>query len=523
MNDLITLAESGRAEDLQQAVRERALNSFYYFTKVILGYKDLTPTLHLEVCDFIQTGKTKRQVLLLPRAHFKSTLAKSYAIWRLAVEKIRNGKELAILYARETDDLGKESLREIKGHFETNQILKWIFPEIVPVDFRKTKWTETELIVPRSFVRAEASITSAGVDTAKAGPHYDIIIKDDFIAEAAAESETVMKRSISWHQYSEGMLVDPTVGACEDFLLGTCWTDTDAYAWIEENEPEYSFYRRSAIEDSEPIFPERFSIQTLKRLEKKQGVYKFSCQYMNLPIPPEGGDFKPDQLREYEVSENRFLHIPNEPNPLVPEQLDRVGYLDPSHEGFTGTSEHAVVIVGMDYRMRRIALEEWSKQCGIREAIHAVQLLNDKWYPRWWYEAVGAQRFIGTILLEIRNQVGPCRFKIAGKECGKTHRPLSMQPNQISTKQHKDERIRSRLQAMIEDNLLYLRPGLAKLKTQLLRFPLGKLKDLADALAGAVEFLRRPRLPEEETSEKEMVESRIAEMQPYTNTNFFCG
>ena len=519
MNDILELAQAGKAEELWIETRDRALDSLYYFNKVVLGYRDLSAHLHLEVCEHIERQKSRRQVYKLPRAHFKSTLAKGYALYRWVKEKVRNKREIAILFTRETDDLAHESLREIRGHLESNQILKWLFPELFPF-----KATQDEIIFPREVPRGEACITAKGYDVAKTGPHYDLVIKDDIVGFNASTSDTEMKKAIEWHQYSEGLFVTPGVEEGEDLLFGTNWNDKDLYAWIEENEPDYEIYVRSAIENGEPLFPERFTMATLQRIRAKQGEYKFSCQYLNDPVPPEGGDFKAEHLQEYSVRDNRFIKLPELEE--VPESLDRVGYFDPRHleDGFKGSCEHALVMVGMDTSFRRIVLETWSKQCGVREALHEAQKLNDRWMGRWFYEAVGAQRWLGAILMEIQKDAA-CQFRLKLEDpvCGKSHRRLVMHPNPVKTRVHKDDRIRGEIQPVVEEGKLFLKAGQDKLRNQLLRFPFGKLKDLIDALAGALPLLLRPRSDFEEAEERSKQEEATVSMQSYTNTEFFCG
>src|SRR5438477_25159 len=82
---IIQLGKEGRADDMRAMLRDKAYRSLYYFTKVVLGYKELTVQLHLPWCDYIQnTARTVRQRgLLQPRGHFKSTIGKGYALWRV--------------------------------------------------------------------------------------------------------------------------------------------------------------------------------------------------------------------------------------------------------------------------------------------------------------------------------------------------------------------------------------------------------------------------------------------------------
>src|SRR5262245_11023032 len=83
--ELYQVAESGDAEGLRDRLRYAALTNLYYFTKVVLGYRELSPRLHQEFCEYIVATRTqRRRGGLIPRGHFKSTIvSKSYPLWRL--------------------------------------------------------------------------------------------------------------------------------------------------------------------------------------------------------------------------------------------------------------------------------------------------------------------------------------------------------------------------------------------------------------------------------------------------------
>src|SRR5262245_11838208 len=50
--ELYQVAESGDAEGLRDRLRYTALTNLYYFTKVVLGYRELSPRLHQEFCEY---------------------------------------------------------------------------------------------------------------------------------------------------------------------------------------------------------------------------------------------------------------------------------------------------------------------------------------------------------------------------------------------------------------------------------------------------------------------------------------
>src|SRR5712664_2128580 len=79
--DLLKVAETGKAEDLWQELRSLSDSSLYYFTKVVMNFRDMTDGFHLPFClrmdedDDALTG-VQDAGYLLARAHFKSTVNK---------------------------------------------------------------------------------------------------------------------------------------------------------------------------------------------------------------------------------------------------------------------------------------------------------------------------------------------------------------------------------------------------------------------------------------------------------------
>src|SRR5215468_2343998 len=53
-SSILELAESGRADELRDILRDRCLRSVYYWSKVIAGYSKLTDYLHLPFCNHVQ-------------------------------------------------------------------------------------------------------------------------------------------------------------------------------------------------------------------------------------------------------------------------------------------------------------------------------------------------------------------------------------------------------------------------------------------------------------------------------------
>lgn len=298
---VLELARSGAAEDLVTELRAQADRSLYYFNKVVLGYAQNVDHLHLPMCQHLQETRAIRQRgYLLPRGHFKSTnISKGYPLWRLTQDS-----NTRILIVGESGPVAAKALKDIKWHILNNELFQALYPELVPEDVNKTKWTDDEILLPRSQSFDESSIKTIGIGAKYTGFHHDLIIFDDPIGLVAAQSPPEMQQAIDWFKAAPGLLHDPELS--EELMVGTrwCYGAQDLYGWEMENMGTYEWYTRSAIENGEPIFPERFTLDTLERIRKREGDYLFSCQYLNDPIPSGGGKLDISYLREYKQSED---------------------------------------------------------------------------------------------------------------------------------------------------------------------------------------------------------------------------
>lgn len=523
--DLMQTAIEGNAEQLYEELRERSLSSFFFFTKVILSYDKLSPNLHLPFCDRIVSDESHRKRgYLMPRGHFKSTIvSKSYPLWRL----IRN-RNTRILIVGESEKVAGKNLKDIQHNIINNQLLRWLFPEIIPKDINKTKWSSTEILLPRDRSYDESSITTVGVGARTTGFHYDMIVYDDIIGENASQSVAAMEDAIEWFQYAPGLLDDPANG--EELLIGTRWKhgNADLYGYIMEQLPEellasgrstgFTWFTRAALEndygradiDGEPIFPERFTKEVLYEIRNRQKDYKFACQYQNEPTTPGAVDFELSWIKRYVVSEDHKTIIPADGTPPVSlHSLYRLTFYDPSSGGKTAKAENAIVAIGASYDRRIFVLDTFSKNCTFGDAIEEWHKIHDKFIcAKNWYEEVGAQKTVEDIVRERLGQA-LCRY------CQREHRRLAPSPfhppagrGQMS----KEERIRFYAQPAFQEGRVYLRKGGSqdKLFNQIISFPHGGLVDIFDALAAGIHLIQYPVSPDQIQEQKEQEEQKQA-------------
>jgi hypothetical protein len=453
------------SEDVRQSLRFQAQRSTYIMGKAIVGFEDLVPGIHGDMCRWIERP-SRRKLGLVPRDHLKTS------IWTIAdtVRRIAVDCNSRMLIGNETATNAAHFLRRIQAVFERSQIFRWLFPEVIP-DPQKTKWSETEMLVPRTQDFPESTVEAMGVGGAVVSRHYTHIKLDDLVGKEASESVDVMKKTIDWYLYTESLLVRPTDPID---VYGTTWTFKDLYSWIQEHELDVDFFHRKAIDKrGRVLWPERFPLNELERIRAKIGPFKFSCQYQNEPFDPEHMTFDPGWLRYFELdgwetdqeSQSQLLRIIGQPKPsrVIPVIL-----IDPAISEKDYAARSAVVCAGLDEMERIMVLEVWADRCQPLRMIDKVFEMAERWDPMVVaVEGVAYQRALKGFM---------------EAECLRRRRWLNIREVRPGSREGKETRIRG-LQPYAERGKLWLRRSTCKpLVEEFESFPLGETVDLLDAL-----------------------------------------
>lgn len=274
------------------------LNDLYSFNKDVLGYHEMAPDPHVEMCASIQRPGKKRKLRLYPRGHFKSSMITVGD----AIRSVCENPNIRILIANLSLGNAKSFLREIKGHFERNEELRRLYGDHVS-DARSDsgKWSENQIISKkRTSNLKEPTIQVAGVGQSLASQHYDKMYLDDLLDQLTVATKEQIEKTIEWYKLAISLL-EPDG---ELIVIGTRYHDSDLYGYIiEQLSEEFDIEVHAAIEHGQPIFPTRFTPETLAAIRKEQGSYIYSCQYMNAPVDDESAKFKISDFRYYKPDE----------------------------------------------------------------------------------------------------------------------------------------------------------------------------------------------------------------------------
>ena len=454
-------------EDLRLQLAELGKKNLFFLCKAILGYDRLSSTLHREVCWAIEHQDFSKRLIIIPRGHYKSTIATKGR----SIQKLVKDPNERILITSATATNAQRFLRHIKAHFEHNSIFRWVYPEILP-EFTKTTWSNTEIIVNRTKSFPEPSIDTAGVGTALTGRHYTTIIKDDIVDDKNTNTPELIKDTIEWDASTVPLFDDPEDPSNEEIVIGTPWHKADVYS-IKRNDPDYAVYIRHALENKNgqpdyanglPIFPERFPREKIEKIRSRlQNDELFFCQYMCDPRGGDSSDFQREHIQFYEtIPSNISIFITLDP-----------GSIRPTDGDFT-----AFLVCGVD----------------IQNNIYVLYRIRDRMNPRQIIDTMFDlyQQFPETQSIGIETVAYQKSLVFyAREEMGRRNVFLPLVELKTDTSKTKAMRIRA-LIPRFSNKSIFLRPYMTDLIDELLDFPKGRHDDLIDALAYQLQLIQTP-------------------------------
>lgn len=515
--DQLANASPEKVEHIRQHYRAKARQSLYWFARVVIGHKDMTPAVHMDLCTKVQDPTVFRLLALMPRGGLKSSICTiAYPVW-LQIQEPDNfyffGCNERILIANASQANASKFLISIEVIYEHNYFFRWLFPELIP-NTRKVPWSGEAMRIVRTINTPTESIEAMGVGSRVTGRHYTKIINDDLIEKEASESIPIMQKSINWYKYTHSLLEKPERDKM--IVTGTKWCpneyqEEDLYAYIEDKEPEYETFRRSAYIDGSDgtrrsFWEDRFSLKFLEALEKKDPAV-FACQQLNDPISDKATDWSRSMVKTWIKDEHGNiwvdgtmeggLFVGGKRGPALNEMNVYILF-DPAISLETKACDSAILVVGCDADHRRILLNVWAGRRTTDEIVeHWIDM--QKKYPilRTILEAVLFQKLYKGIFTRAAKEEN--LLLMGGPEHIIEHRPSTV----------KIPRIRAAISEYMRQGELYVNPEQERFLQHIDRFPKGKIDDL-DALAMGDLYCEFPFRESEEGAEDDFVASRSA-------------
>ena len=499
-------------------MRERSLGDLFYFASVVLNYGAmpwLEPETHALFCKFLERKTGIPEVDAAPWQKCETprgTGKTSIGTVAHAIQMACANPDISIMIANEKAETAESFLATIKRHFETNDLLRALFPEVIPPDLQSTTWKTSAATLARSTKRPEPTFFTIGVGGTVTGMHPDVIIVDDPISKEAMENARVgsweiMRRVNRWCNELKLLLNQQAQPFPWIRINGTRWWFDDVYDYVErtygygETPRHYrlsaklsdgktvsreiyrvgdiAVFRAAALEDGKAVYPKIYSLDKLEKLQQDDPEL-YSCNLMNDPVAASLRTFQDEWIRFYGHVDPGVYSYWGDDGRLRYVQRDNLSKLcvvDPAFTA-TGTGDRtAIVVVGTDLDTgKHLLLEAKAQRAEPKDVV--VDVLNI-------CRAHGCHR----IFVEaVAQQLGFIQF--LQQEVVRRNLHASVETVKPGGR-NKDLRI--------EGLSVYLKAGLVLLHPSMLDFlqeyrsyrPGARYRDLLDALAYAAEVWPR--------------------------------
>jgi len=457
------------SQDTIKQIAEKGRQSLFFLAKAILGFDRFTKEIHKPICDMVQDYKNNtRNVLVLPRGWYKSTLATiAYPIWRAI-----NNPEVRILLVQNTYTNACGKLGAIKQIFESNDLFKLLYPEILPDN--DCIWAKDAATVKRRGAYPEATWEAAGTGTQKTGQHYDLIIEDDTVSPSKDNltgammqpTQAEIEKAIGWFRLGTPLLIEPLDS--QRIVVGTRWAEGDLLGYIIEKHPEFNELTRAVKEidgvpnvDGEIQWPERFNQVVLDALEVDLGPYMYSALYMNHPTSASNQVFKRDWINYYQTLPRDLLYV------------TAVDLASADKEETTDPDYNVVMTCGINQKNGHVYLVHYTRKRMSPSAVINTIFDHHRAYKpvKVIIEGIGYQRTIKHWIEQKQRKLNQMFWidVITGHKMSKVDRVRGLQP-------------------FFAANRIFIRPDHSEFERELLAFPKGRHDDLPDTMSMMLDF-----------------------------------
>lgn len=276
-------------------LRNLARTDLYFLLVYILRRPDADNQFVFERCREVQHSPDGH-IDLWSRGHYKSTII----TFALTIQDILNDPELTFGFFSFNRPIAKQFLRQIKVEFETNELLKWLFDDILYQEPKAEalKWSEDDgITVKRKGNPKEATIEAWGlVDGQPTSKHFKRLVYDDVVTDSSVTTPEQIKKTTAAFSLSRNLVSKEA----RTRIIGTRYHYFDSYEELIKRGFKVRKYQvtKDGSIDGEPWMLTREQIQA-KLTE--MGSETFAAQMMQEPRLDAEAFFKPSHFQRYTV------------------------------------------------------------------------------------------------------------------------------------------------------------------------------------------------------------------------------
>lgn len=283
-----------------------------------------------------------------------------------------------------TRSIAKGFLRQHKREFESNELLKILYPDIIWDNPHRDapKWSEDDgLIMKRKGNPKESTIEAWGlVDGQPTSKHFSVMIYDDVVTLESVRSPDMMRKTLeSWE-----MSINLGGKNVRRRHVGTRYHFNDAYRDLIRRDAAIVRQYPGTIDgtpDGEPVL---ISVESMAEKRRLLGPYTFATQILMNPLMDEIQGLRKEWIRYHNGSDgtgmNKYLII------------------DPASEKKKTSDYTAIFVIGLGEDQNYYVLDMLRDRLNLKERGDAVFYLHRKWRPfSTGYEIYGLQADIEYI------------------------------------------------------------------------------------------------------------------------------
>ncbi|MBQ8465302.1 MAG: phage terminase large subunit [Alphaproteobacteria bacterium] len=392
-----------------QAWRTLAKNDLFFLLVYVLGVWFANNQWVLDRCREFQDDPYGH-LDLWARGHFKSTII-TYAH---TIFLIINNPEITIGIFSHKLPIAKGFVRQIKNTFESNDLLKGLFPDIFyeKPETQSIKWTEDKICVNRTTTRKEMTVEACGVvEGQPTGMHFDVLIYDDLVTlESVSTPEQILKTTAAFR-----MSLNLGSKGAQRIMIGTFYAYNDTYnELIKEGSVEPRIYPAMTdpadFETSVFLPPEELAT---KRIE--MGAATFGTQMLLDPSVANNRYFAPEWLKYYDGKGW--------------ETMNRYIVVDPASSNNKKSDYTVMIVLGFGRDGNYYLIDGVRDRLNLSERTNWLFKLVEEYKPNAvWYESYGQQADSEHISAEM--DLRHYRFNICklGGQMAKKQRIERLQP-----------------------------------------------------------------------------------------------
>ena len=222
---------------------------------------------HREMAEFISDLVTSNKLLLVPRDCWKTSLgSQAFPLWMVLRAHFLDGNPAyRCLIDSSTTRLSTYALAWIKSKVQHEDKFKETFGELYDRKGDRQDGFSLKFRVNAAVGVKEPNFVSSGVNAAKTGLHFELMVLDDLVTKE--NCRTVDQRTKVWDHYRMMQaILESGTGTSSTIVLvtGTRYHDDDIYGRIikldkqivaEGKPPVYSALIRSAVTEDGYYFP----------------------------------------------------------------------------------------------------------------------------------------------------------------------------------------------------------------------------------------------------------------------------